>query len=227
MVAAVRWSATTTKLDAAVVRVQGEMSAARKDATNPHYNRRYADLASIVDACQGPCATHGIARYQFPWTCDRGVVVTTRLACEGEWCECDLVIPVDKRSAQAVGSAITYGKRYGLAAILGIVTTDDDGEGAEPSSPEPWRSAAATRDLGPRCSGPKAGQIATAIKERIANLSDRDNVSKASVFRAALTRSGIDLRKYGESPNEPGQLTVEDGRAIKALLGKWLEGTGQ
>ena len=43
----------------------------------------------------------------------------------------DILVANVKKDAQAVGSSITYGRRYGLSAILGIsVEADDDGNKA-------------------------------------------------------------------------------------------------
>ena len=55
------------------------------------------------------------------------VIVETILAHEsGQWIQSELCMPLAKNDPQGVGSAITYGRRYGLAAIVGIVADDDD-----------------------------------------------------------------------------------------------------
>lgn len=49
----------------------------------------------------------------------------------GQWISSMAVIPLPKNDPQGMGSAITYARRYSLCAMLGIVTEDDDGEGAK------------------------------------------------------------------------------------------------
>jgi hypothetical protein len=127
-----RMSATIGKLAEALAAAQAEMEGAVKDATNPHFRSKYADLASIRDACR-PLAKHGIAHLQPTRAEGPHVTVTTLLVhSSGEWIAEDLTLTAGQNTPQAVGSAITYGRRYGLAAMVGIAPEDDDGEAAEP-----------------------------------------------------------------------------------------------
>ena len=120
------------KLAAALAQAQSEMSGATKDAKNPHFGNKYADLASVVDACR-PLSTHGIAILQ-PTSAD-GNKVTVRtllIHTSGEWISSDLTMTAKDASPQAIGSAITYGRRYALMAMVGIAPEDDDGNAASP-----------------------------------------------------------------------------------------------
>ncbi len=44
----------------------------------------------------------------------------------GQFISDDIMIPVVQSTAQAIGSALTYGRRYGLSALVGIVSDEDD-----------------------------------------------------------------------------------------------------
>ncbi len=226
---------------------QGEIEAAPKDATNPHFNRSYADLSAIIGVARPVLARHKIARYQPVWTDDKpGVNITTRLACGGEWVEADLRMPVNKNDAQAVGSAITYGKRYGLAAMLGIATVDDDGEGANnsPPPPEPKQRKSRTsaspspepRDEPapkpePRLGDTKKGEpLALAIRERMMTASEAMQQKPGPVWRTMLTLAGVDVAWYvredGNPPADETALRFKDATAVKASLdAKLAEGT--
>jgi hypothetical protein len=128
----VRMSATIGKLAEALAKAQAEMEGAAKDSTNPHFRSKYADLASVRDACR-PLAKYGIAHLQPTRADGPHVTVTTVLIhASGEWISEDLTLTAGQNTPQAVGSAITYGRRYGLAAMVGIAPEDDDGEAAEP-----------------------------------------------------------------------------------------------
>lgn len=121
----------------ALAKAQGEMKGAAKDATNPHFRSKYPTLASVCDACD-PLAKHGIAYLQPTRADGVHVTVTTMLAhSSGEWIAQDLTLTAGSATPQAVGSAITYGRRYGLAAMVGIAPEDDDGEAAEPRNATP------------------------------------------------------------------------------------------
>lgn len=126
-------SETTGAIAAALAKAQSAMAGATKDAKNPHFNSKYADLASIRDACQKPLAENEIAVVQSA-SADANLVrmVTTLLHSSGEWLRSDM-LQVQARDAnpQAVGSCLTYLRRYQLAAMVGVAPEDDDAEAAE------------------------------------------------------------------------------------------------
>lgn len=119
------------KLTAAIIKVQGELSGVKKDAVNPHFRNRYATLENVIDTARPALQEAQIAFVQAPgMVIDGSVEVTTMLVHAGEWMRSTLHVPLQKRDAQGVGSAITYGCRYSLMAMLGLPPTDDDGEAA-------------------------------------------------------------------------------------------------
>jgi len=129
-------SATIGQLAGALAKAQGLMDHAMKDHTgtvkhdNGQYTYNYADLASIIDACRPALSSNGISFVQRTLeTTDIAVRVETILMHEsGEWMSGGvLYMPVEgKKNTQAYGSALTYTKRYSIAALLGIATEDDD-----------------------------------------------------------------------------------------------------
>lgn len=79
-------SAETGKLDAALAKAQGEIEAASKDAKNPAFKSRYADLTAVWTACRPALAKHGISLTQWPVHGDDGRLhIITRIAHGGEW----------------------------------------------------------------------------------------------------------------------------------------------
>lgn len=109
------------------------MGSASKDKTNPHFGNRYADLASVWDACRDALTANGLAVVQLPLSSpeSRGVTIRTTLLHEsGASLSSDLFLPVAKIDPQGFGSAITYGRRYALAAMVGVAPEDDDGNAA-------------------------------------------------------------------------------------------------
>jgi hypothetical protein len=115
------------EIAAACAKAQLALKPATKDAVNPAYKSRYADLASTIEAAK-VYAAQGVAVWQDAMSTPDGVAVITRLAhTSGQWVELGpLVIPVGKRDAHGFGSATTYAKRYALAAALGISSDEDD-----------------------------------------------------------------------------------------------------
>ena len=124
-------SPTIAALAAALVKTQSALSGAKKDSTNPHFKTAYADLASVWDACRAPLANAGLSIVQLVSSDPTRAIIETILAhSSGEWVSSTLAVPLTKADAQGLGSAITYGRRYALAAIVGVCPADDDGEAA-------------------------------------------------------------------------------------------------
>lgn len=128
-------SPTLVKLAPALVAAQAEITWACKDSTNPHFKNRYADLQSVIEAIKPALNKNGIFFSQHPTPSDSGTLglTTILIHSSGEWIEDTAIIPLPKNDPQGYGSAMTYGRRYGLAAICGLFQSDDDGEAAKPS----------------------------------------------------------------------------------------------
>ena len=124
-------SEQVNELMGALAKAQGQMSGAKKDSSNPHFKSRYADLASVWDACREPLSSHGLAVVQS--VCqdgERQMIVTTLGHTSGQWMKSSIVLPMQKPGAQEFGSCMSYCRRYGLAAMVGVYQDDDDGERA-------------------------------------------------------------------------------------------------
>lgn len=122
------------KLAMALVAAQRELKAITKDATNPHFRNKYASLDGIVETVRPTLAKHGLAVVQgatSPITDSDGslcgfAVETMLIHDSGEWLCNAAIMPLVKVDAQGAGGAMTYGRRYGLSALLSLATDDDD-----------------------------------------------------------------------------------------------------
>ncbi len=123
-----------TELAKAMLEVQRAVRPACKDSFNEFTRSKYATLASVMEACRDTLIDNGIWVTQFP--VDVGVSHTLGLVTKmvhvdsGQWQSSLLVMPLPKNDPQGYGSALTYARRYGLSALVGIVTEDDDGNTA-------------------------------------------------------------------------------------------------
>lgn len=130
----VEWeqSDSFAELFGALAKAQGEIESASKDKKNPHFNSRYADLASVWDACRAPLSKHGLCVVQQPFT--RGALCGVRTVighASGQWMACIATTTPRDQGPQAYGSCVTYLRRYSLAAVAGVAPDDDDGEAAQ------------------------------------------------------------------------------------------------
>lgn len=147
-----RTSESIANIAAALSKAQAECATVTKDKTakvksdKGNYEYKYSDFASVVDELKPALAAHGLAMIQWGERHDNGITVITRVQHEsGEWQETDTFIPVGAVSAQAVGSALTYGKRYGAQAFMLMPSADDDGKAATDSPPPAHEVQAAKR----------------------------------------------------------------------------------
>lgn len=158
------------QLAAALAQAQAELVPAKKDSKNPAFDSKYADLASCFDAVRSILPKYKLAVSQSiqPATGPCVSVITVLMHESGEWISgnCELSISTNGRvnAAQAAGSAITYARRYGLAAIVGLATDDDDGNSAgepiaknTPARPSAPRNAKSSTPQGETQKSPANG----------------------------------------------------------------------
>lgn len=125
----------STQLDllgAALAKAQASVKGAKRDAANPFFKSTYADLASTWEACREALTTNGLSVVQLPGEAKDGTVALTTmlLHSSGQWIAETATAPLAKQDAQGVGSAITYLRRYALAAVASVAPEDDDGNAA-------------------------------------------------------------------------------------------------
>ncbi len=124
-------SSSIVNLAKSMLGVQKQLRPALKDSYNGFTQSRYATLNSVMEACSEALINAGIWVTQYPVPVDGngsllGLVTKLIHAESGEWQESLIVMPLAKSDPQAYGSALTYARRYGLSAMVGLVTEDDD-----------------------------------------------------------------------------------------------------
>lgn len=127
-----RHSDQLDQLGTALAAVQASIEDAPKDSLNPHFKSKYADLATVLQTIRPKLAANGLSVCQTTAVLpDGGVVLTTTLLHKsGQWMAGDYPLEPTQRTPQGMGGAMTYARRYCLAAIVGIAQDDDDGNAA-------------------------------------------------------------------------------------------------
>jgi hypothetical protein len=126
-------SESITEIAKALNEFQKDLEQPAKDASNPFFNAKYVPLPSVIKVIKQYATPHGLSYTQMPITQDNKTGVQTIIFhTSGEFIEYEpLLLPMDKQTAQGAGSAITYSRRYSLAAAFGIDSdADDDGNSA-------------------------------------------------------------------------------------------------
>ena len=129
-----RTSENIDQLATALASAQSEMKNAKLNKINPHFKSKYADLAEIRDTVTPALSKHGIALIHGTEPMETTLHVVSRLIHKsGQWAESRFPVPYDK--PQAMGSGITYGKRYNQSALANIAADEDDDANAANDKP--------------------------------------------------------------------------------------------
>ncbi len=115
------------ELATAMAKAQAEIKAALKDSKNPHFKSSYADLTSVWDACRTALTKNGLSVVQVPnFEGDEVWLETRLLHASGESISGRYPLRPQQQTPQGYGSALTYARRYSLAAMVGVVADEDD-----------------------------------------------------------------------------------------------------
>jgi hypothetical protein len=195
-----RSSPAMGQLFAALAAAQGSIQNADKSRENPHFKSRYATLADCRDACSGPLSAAGLAVLQPVSITDDGVLVTTLLGhSSGEWMAFDVLLPMRQNDAQSVGSAITYGRRYGLCAAVGVAPDDDDdGNAASAAAPTDRRSPRASQQQQPKGNGPATKPLTDEDKDKVDQALRGVHAARKHAGADALTTSQLVVALMGD-----------------------------
>jgi len=121
-------SQSIVKITPAFLTAQKNIESVIKDSTNPYFKSKYADLTSVIEACKDKLNKVGIAVLQ---PINNVHVETVLLHESGEWFSSSTpIVSKVQNDPQALGSAISYAKRYGLQSMVLLPAVDDDGNQA-------------------------------------------------------------------------------------------------
>jgi len=205
----------------ALVGFQSEVKNPTNTAENPFFKSKYAPLPDILNDVRPLLAKHGLSLLQAPSGDGDKIVITTLLMHEsGEWIEtCPLILKADKATAQGAGSAITYGRRYALSAVLGISSEDDD-DGNQATKPTDKKATTATAEATskPKPTSPptQTGELLSdPQRKKIYAVTTKMSIKPEDVKKMMLQRYKIDDSK---------QLTKKQASDFIEFLGKLENG---
>jgi len=207
-------SENITDLAKTLLNVQRTVQPATKDAENPFTKSWYASLNSVMDACRDALIENGIWLCQYPVPVEQpnslGLVTKLTHAESGQWQSSLAVVPLPKADPQGMGSAMTYARRYALTAMLGMVTEDDDGEGAKNGKKSPTRPKLPV--ITPESQ--KARHCDPSTANNISNTSNRPSASLESL----PSLEGVTYQQVTAQDGRPCIIATGNTQAKKELL---------
>jgi hypothetical protein len=115
------------KIYAKIHAAKQEIGVVKKNAKNPHFKNTYADLNALIEAVEPILLSKGLILLQ---PIKDGKVFTQVIDTETfEMVESSIDLTANL-TAQALGSQITYYRRYTLQSLMSLQSDDDDGQKA-------------------------------------------------------------------------------------------------
>ena len=120
------------KIYAKLHEAKKEIGVVKKNAKNPHFKNTYADLNALIDAVEPILLEKGLIMLQ---PIKDGKVYTQIIDIDTFESVESCIDLSPNLTAQALGSQITYYRRYTLQSLMSLQSDDDDGQKA--STPQP------------------------------------------------------------------------------------------
>jgi hypothetical protein len=199
-------SEKTEQLNAALFAAQAEFKPVVKGKTNPHFGTKYADLEDIKTATGEALRKHSL---QIKSTASvistasgaTALRVITRLthlvSKEFEEEILDMPLPANYTS-QSMGSANTYGRRYGRTNLLDLVTEDDDdgnaasGRAAQSGRPAPVKTKPAPKNGEPTSGAVKTDVAKTPVDAALPSGAEKKEIAESlSELATKLAKAGL------------------------------------
>jgi hypothetical protein len=132
------------QLAEALIAIQAAVPAIPKDANNPFFKSKYADLPAVVETAAPIITQYGVAVIQtVGFDGEHDTLTNLVVHKSGQWVSDTMRLHLPKQDPQGQGSAITYARRYAYMASLGLVADeDDDGNAASKTRRRPQQKAA-------------------------------------------------------------------------------------
>lgn len=195
-----------------------KLGAVQKDANNTFFKSRYATLSAVLDSIEPVCEELNLEYWQWLGGEEPGQVMSlvTRLVDLDTGSHLDSVCraqPSKDRDPQAVGSLITYLRRYGLVLAFGVRVEDDDGNGASGRSEGSQKKAGGNAGLRetlatkPKTRGgpPISPEVVAAaveagfgfdIEEWCREMESCESVDELDLVAGLPKKNGIELAEY-------------------------------
>lgn len=179
-----KMSESIDQLATALAKAQATIETAAKDSINPHFKSQYADLLSVWRAANPALVQNDLAVSQLCEPSEDGAVVsvtTILMHKSGQWMSGTVTMRPSKPDPQGIGSAITYARRYSLAALVGVCPEDDDGNAAS-GRQEPSRRPVAK----PTADVPNVRDLIVASVKAWTGVQDDDVVAMVGEVKKAM-----------------------------------------
>lgn len=202
------------ELFTALAKAQLEMRTAGLNAENPYFKSAYADLAEIVRVSRPALSKNGLSVIQqiLPNEDGQNILHCILAHSSGQWIETRMRILPAKNDIQSMASYITYLRRYSYAAIVGVVTADEDDDGERAVYDQ--REVASKGTAVNVKYNPKEQSFETISKEQLEEL-EYELTQYPDITEQVL--DGLKLQSLADMPKSKFRVSINRIRDIKNL----------
>lgn len=213
----------------ALAKAHAEISSIERDGKNPHFKSRYATLDMILESVRPVLAKNGLIIVQGSDDSTEDhkyiIVKSAVIHASGQWIETSVQVPVTKSDAHGLGSALTYGRRYSLGALLAISTQegDDDGNAAVQSMRKPQVHLQAKASVAPASNLPTPKELAPKLLSEVQRIYNNPDMVMSDAKDAFIAMYGENAQMSSETLMEAiaTLATMPDAKVFNAyVLGK-------
>lgn len=199
----------------AFIEAYAEMTNPKKNANNPAFRSKYANLEELLNVTRPILAAVSLALVQEPVSEDGRIGVHSYLVyTTGERMDFgNYTVRLQKDDAQGAGSAITYTRRYAIAAIFGLAQEDDDGNAAS-------KPAAKAQPKHEAKAQPAVKPASAATLERIHSLRDQLGIDADKYLMQLHAAAGHEVASDAELTAEQAAklLSAYEAKAATAQI---------
>ncbi len=203
----------------ALVAFHGEAPVIVKDSVNPHFKSKFASLDAIMASVRPVLTRHGLAISQHPTALESGMPAlrTILLHTSGDKYQDIMPLAVDKPGPQALGSALTYARRYAVLAVLGLVADEDDDANTAQKASEQVAPVEGVERSSPSAPSTNVGSVPAGAATPDRTTDDRPATQPQ---RDLLAKLGVELLKAGKITEERAAKADEYASDPKITRGK-------
>lgn len=226
------WSDDIAELATALAAAQGDFKEFERDRRaditakkegGRSYSYSYEDLAEVIAATRPHLSKHGLAVSQFPSAGRTGVKVTTVVFHKsGQWLRSTLALACDTSEPRAVGSGISYARRYAYKCIMNVAPgegEDDDGEAAgRPASRRDEGQPRPAQRSSSQATAKPVGKVAKLTKNVGATMVMLDSGFAASTRDASIVAGLASAKERGVVVELDCQASSDPARFVPTII---------
>lgn len=180
----------------ALLEFQKDMPTVTLDGKNPHFNSQFTTLKNLTSTLVPKLNAVGIATATTSRVLEDGTLIAVAKLIHESGEEMVAEFPIKETNPQKIGSAVTYFRRYGIAALSGVVAdADDDGNAASEAPRLQPRAVQQVKTAAPSGQSDELKELTSKIRAWASGDEERRKKANETHTRLKENLSGVKLQQ--------------------------------